>query len=149
VAPGRAAHRPQGVERPGLAAFRRHRHWRHLSLTLLTTQGGADGRCCLMEHGAYAGRLQGILPWLDGGCMRYQVGAEELERVPSMAHRPDRRLRRTRTAQVGPAHAVASAADAAACGIPAHRLHLLDQDWEAALHVEKCPRCFSAVLAAG
>jgi hypothetical protein len=80
--------------------------------------------------------------------MRYQVGAEQLERVPSMAHRPDGRFRRTRTAPVGPTHAVA-ASDAAACDIPACRLQLLDQDWEAALHVQKCPRCFSAVLAAG
>jgi hypothetical protein len=81
--------------------------------------------------------------------MRYQVGAEALERVPSMAHRPDGRFRLTRTAPVGPTHAVATASDAAACGIPAHRLHLLDQDWEAALQVEKCPRCFSAVLVDG
>jgi hypothetical protein len=80
--------------------------------------------------------------------MRYQVGSEALERVPSMAHRPDGRFRSARTAPVGPTHAVASAADAA-CGIPAQRLHLLDQDWEAALFVEKCPRCFTAVLAAG
>jgi hypothetical protein len=79
--------------------------------------------------------------------MRYKVGAEELERVPSMTHRPDGVFRSARTAPVGPTHAVASTADAAACGIPAHRLHLLDQDWEAAWFVEKCSRCFSAVLA--
>ena len=81
--------------------------------------------------------------------MRYQVGAEELDRVPPMAHRADGKFRLTRTAPVGPTHAVATASDAAACGIPARRLHLLDQDWEAALHLEKCPRCFSAVLANG
>lgn len=50
---------------------------------------------------------------------------------------------------MGPTHTVAIAADAAACGIPAHRLHLLDQDWEAALFVQKCPRCFTAMLADG
>jgi hypothetical protein len=57
--------------------------------------------------------------------MRYQVGAEELERVPSMAHRPDGTFRLVRSAPVGPTHAVAAASDAAACGIPARRLHLL------------------------
>jgi hypothetical protein len=81
--------------------------------------------------------------------MRYQVGAEALKPVPSMAHRPDGRFRSARNRPSRPAHAVASAADAAACGIPAQRLHLLEQDWEAALFVEKCPRCFTAVLAAG
>jgi hypothetical protein len=53
--------------------------------------------------------------------MRYQVGAEALERVPSMAHRPDGRFRSARTVPVGPTHAVGTAADAAACGIPARR----------------------------
>jgi hypothetical protein len=81
--------------------------------------------------------------------MRYQVGAEELERVPAMAHRPDGRFRVTRTGPVGLTHAVPTASDAAVCGIPTRRLQLLDQDWEAALHLEKCPRCFSAVLADG
>jgi hypothetical protein len=56
--------------------------------------------------------------------MRCKVGTEELERVPSMAHRPDGVFRSARTAPVGPTHAVASASDAAACGIPVHRLHL-------------------------
>jgi hypothetical protein len=50
--------------------------------------------------------------------MRYQVGADELERVPSMAHRPDGTFRLVRSAPVGPTHAVAAASDAAACGIP-------------------------------
>jgi hypothetical protein len=67
------------------------------------------------------------------------------ERVPSMAHRPDGTFRVARTTPVGPTHAVPVAADAAACGIPVHRLHLLELDWEAAWLVEKCPpaRCFS------
>jgi hypothetical protein len=64
--------------------------------------------------------------------VRYRVGAEALERMPSMAHRPDGRFRVARITPVGPTHAVQVAADAAACGIPAHRLHLLELDWEAA-----------------
>jgi hypothetical protein len=38
---------------------------------------------------------------------------------------------------------------AVACGIKAHRLEVLDQDWEAAFFVEKCPGCFAAVVAHG
>ena len=68
--------------------------------------------------------------------MRYKVGAEQLEQVPSMVRRPNGVFRSARITPVGPTHAVAAAsdaaaADAAACGIPARRLHLLDQDWEA------------------
>jgi citrate lyase beta subunit len=54
-----------------------------------------------------------------------QVGAEELARVPSMAHRPDGTFRLVRSAPVWPTHAVAAASDAAACGSPARWLHLL------------------------
>ncbi len=61
--------------------------------------------------------------------MRYQVGAEELERVPSMAHHPDGRFRLTRTAPVGPTHAVAAASDAAACGATPTMLGRLDGWW--------------------
>jgi len=35
----------------------------------------------------------------------------------------------------------------AACGITAEGLEVLDQDWEEAFFVEKCPGCFAAVLA--
>ncbi len=35
----------------------------------------------------------------------------------------------------------------AACGIRADGLEVLDQDWEEAFFVEKCPGCFAAVLA--
>ena len=35
----------------------------------------------------------------------------------------------------------------AACGIKADGLEVLDQDWEEAFFVEKCPGCFAAVLA--
>ena len=79
--------------------------------------------------------------------MRYRVGAEQLERVPSLAHRPGGTFRAGRTAPVGPIHAVDAATDAVACGIKADGLEVLDQDWEAAFFVEKCPRCFVAVIA--
>jgi len=81
--------------------------------------------------------------------MRYKVGAEEMEPVPSMAHRPDGVFRAARTAPVGPTHAVHAVTGAVACGITAHRLEVLDQDWEAACFVEKCPACFGAVIAKG
>jgi hypothetical protein len=80
--------------------------------------------------------------------MRYKVGAEQLEQVPSMVRRPNGVFRSARITPVGPTHAVAAASDAAACGISARRLHLLDQDWEASF-IEKCPACFNAVLADG
>ena len=79
--------------------------------------------------------------------MRYKVGAEQLERVPSLAHRPDGVFRVARTAPVGPTHAVNAATGAAACGIKTHELDVLDQDWEEAFFVEKCPGCFTAVVA--
>jgi hypothetical protein len=79
------------------------------------------------------------------GAMRYKVGAEQLQRVPSLTHRPDGVFRAARTAPVGPTHAVGAASRAAVCGISADRLVVLDQDWEAACFVEKCPSCFAAV----
>lgn len=36
---------------------------------------------------------------------------------------------------------------AVACGIKAHQLRVLDQDWEEAFFVEKCSGCFAAVVA--
>ena len=75
-----------------------------------------------------------------------KVGAEQLERVPAMAHRPGGVYRAARIAPVGPAHAVDTGSGGVACGIPARQLEVLDQDWEAAF-VEKCPRCFLAILA--
>ncbi len=57
-----------------------------------------------------------------GPRMRYKVGAEQVEQIPSLAHRPDGVFRSARTAPVGPTHAV----DAA-----------------------KCPGCFAAVVAHG
>ena len=38
--------------------------------------------------------------------MRYMVGAEQLQQVPSLAHRLDGVFRVARTAPVGPTHAV-------------------------------------------
>ena len=40
-----------------------------------------------------------------------------------------------------------TATDAVACGIKADRLYVLNQDWEEAFFVEKCPGCFAAVMA--
>jgi hypothetical protein len=34
-----------------------------------------------------------------------------------------------------------------ACGITTDGLDVLDQDWEDAFFVEKCPGCFAAVVA--
>jgi hypothetical protein len=79
--------------------------------------------------------------------MRYKVGAEQVEHVPSLAHRPDGVFRGVRTAPVGPTHAVDAATGAVACGSKTDGLDVLDQDWEEALFVEKCPGCFAAVVA--
>ena len=78
--------------------------------------------------------------------MRYKVGAEQLEQVPSLAHRPDGAFRLARTAPVGPTHAVNAATGVAACGIKTDGLDVLDQDWDEAFFVEKCPGCFAAVV---
>ena len=89
--------------------------------------------------------LPGVGRW--GLQMRYKVGAEQVEHVPSLAHRPDGVFRGVRTAPVGPTHAVDAATGAVACGIKTHGLDVLDQDWEEAFFVEKCPGCFTAVVA--
>ncbi len=81
--------------------------------------------------------------------MRYKVGAEQVEQVPSLAHRADGVFRSARTAPVGATHAVDAATGAVACGIKGRGLEVLDQDWEAAFFVEKCPGCFVAVVAHG
>jgi len=81
--------------------------------------------------------------------MRYKVGAEQVEQIPSLAHRPDGVFRSARTAPIGTTHAVDAATGAVACGTTGHRLEVLDQDWEAAFFVEKCPGCFAAVIAHG
>ena len=90
-----------------------------------------------------------MLPGSDGGGaqMRYKVGAEQVEHVPSLAHRPDGVFRAPRTAPVGPTHAVDATTGAVACGLETDGLDVLDQDWEEAFFVEKCPGCFAAVVA--
>jgi hypothetical protein len=82
-----------------------------------------------------------------GSLMRYKVGAEQLQQVPTFVHRPDTAFRASRTAPAGPTHAVSTRTGEAACGIEADGLAVLDQDWEQAFFVEKCPGCFTAVLA--
>jgi hypothetical protein len=79
--------------------------------------------------------------------MRYRVGAEQLVQVPALARRPDGVFRSARTTPVGPTHAVDAATGTVACGITTAGLEVLDQDWEEAFFVEKCPGCFAAVIA--
>ncbi len=64
--------------------------------------------------------------------MRYKVGAEQLQQVPSLVHRRDGAFRAARTAPVGPTHAVCAAAGVVVCGIKAEALVVLNEDWEAA-----------------
>jgi hypothetical protein len=80
--------------------------------------------------------------------MRYKVGAKQLELVPAMVQRPGGVNRAPRIAPVGPAHALDAGSGGVACGLPTSQLDVLDQHWEGAF-VEKCPRCFSAMLAGG
>ena len=81
--------------------------------------------------------------------MRYKVGAEQLQQVPSLVHRADGVFRVARTAPVGPTHAVCAVTSATVCGINSEDLAVLDEDWEAACFVEKCAGCFAAVTARG
>jgi hypothetical protein len=77
--------------------------------------------------------------------VRYKVGAVRLGQVPSLPRRRGGAFQSARTVPVGPTHAVDATTGAVACGIPADRLDVLDQDWEAACFVEKCPGCFAVV----
>lgn len=81
--------------------------------------------------------------------MRYKVGAEQLQQVPSLIHRSDGVFRVGRTAPVGPTHAVCAGTGATVCGTRAAALEVLEEDWEAACFVEKCADCFTAVAARG
>jgi hypothetical protein len=76
--------------------------------------------------------------------MRYKVGAEQLQPAPTLVHRPDTVFCAGRTAPVGPTHAVGASTGATVCGVKAE---VLEQDWEQACFVEKCPACFAAVTA--
>ena len=71
--------------------------------------------------------------------MRYKLGAEQLQQVPSLVHHPDTVFRVARTAPVGPTHAVCAVSGAVACGIKADRLQVLDQDWETACLSRSAP----------
>ena len=77
--------------------------------------------------------------------MRYKLGAEQIRRVPSLVHRPDGVFRVARTAPVGPTRAVCASTGATLCGVRTETLQVLDEDWEAACFIEKCPACFAAV----
>jgi hypothetical protein len=81
--------------------------------------------------------------------MRYKIGAEQLQQVPSLVHRPDTAFRVARIAPVGPTHAVCAVTGATVCGIKAEALEVINEDWEAACFVEKCADCFATVLAGG
>jgi hypothetical protein len=70
--------------------------------------------------------------------MRYGVGAEQLQQVPTLVNRPDTAMA-SRVASAGPIHAVSTRTGEAACGIMADGLEVLDQDWEEAFFVERCP----------
>ncbi len=76
--------------------------------------------------------------------MRYKVGAERFQPAPPLVHRAEGVFRANRTAPVGPTHAVCAAAGVVVCGIKAEALVVLNEDWEAACFVEKCPGCFAA-----
>jgi hypothetical protein len=78
--------------------------------------------------------------------MRYKVGAEQLQPAPSLVHRPNTVFQVGRTAPVGPTHAVCAATGATLCGVKAEGLEVLEEDWEAACFVEKCPACFAAAV---
>ena len=76
--------------------------------------------------------------------MRYRIGAEQLQQVPSLVHRPNTVFRAARTAPVGPTHAIC-ATGAVVCGINRKRVEVVDEDWEAACFIEKCPGCFAVI----
>jgi hypothetical protein len=48
---------------------------------------------------------------------------------------------------VGPTDAVCGSTGGTVCGVGTDTLQVLDEDWEAACFVEKCPDCFAAVAA--
>jgi hypothetical protein len=80
--------------------------------------------------------------------MRYKVGAEQLQQVPSLAHRPDG-VFRVPEARRPAEHAVCAVTGATVCGVDAEALAVLNEDWEAACFVEKCADCFASVLGRG
>ena len=59
--------------------------------------------------------------------MRYKIGAEQLEQVPSLARRPNSVFRSARTTPVDSARSVDATTGAVACGVTVHRLEVPDQ----------------------
>jgi hypothetical protein len=78
--------------------------------------------------------------------MRYKVGAEQLQQVPSLVHRPDTVFQSGQDRCGWPNPRRLRLHRGAACGIKADQLQVLDQDWEAACFVEKCPGCFAVAI---
>jgi hypothetical protein len=67
--------------------------------------------------------------------------------VPSLVYRPNTVFRAARTALVGLTHAVCATTEVVVCGINAKRVEVLNEDWEAACFVKKCPGCIAGVAA--
>lgn len=87
-----------------------------------------------------------MLAWDDGMVDAIQGRCRDAGVGPRHDHRAGGIYRAPRIVPVGPTHAVDAGSGGVACGIPANKLNVLDQDWEAAF-VEKCPGCFLAILA--
>jgi hypothetical protein len=74
-----------------------------------------------------------------------------LDKTPRQSSTAQRRSASKRDAHtsrdcpVGPTDAVDAVTGAVACGIKPDGLEVLDQDWEDAFFVEKCPGCVTAV----
>ena len=81
--------------------------------------------------------------------MRYKIGAQALEEVPSLVHRPGGVFGAARTVPVGPTHAVGYRNRDGRLRDRDRGLEVLNDDWEAACFVEKCPGCFAAVITHG
>ena len=81
--------------------------------------------------------------------MRYLVGVEQLQQVPSLAHRPDGVFRVARTAPVGPTHAVCAVTGVTVCGIKADTLEVLNEGLGSGLLCREVRRLFTTVLGRG
>jgi hypothetical protein len=105
-----------------------------------------DGRRCSGPRWTW-GAISRMLPRSPrGSAHALQTRCRAAPAGPFPGPPPDTVFRAARTAPVGPTHAVCAATGAVACGIKADRLQVLDQDWETACFVEKCPGCFAAVV---
>ena len=90
-----------------------------------------------------------MLPRFHAGVCRCGTRSEpnSSSRSPPSSLAPDTTFRAHRIAPAGPTHAVSTRTGEVACGFKVDGLEVLDQDWEEAFFVEKCPGCFAAVLA--